>query len=193
MRIEEWDARYRSGERAAEDLFAGPAPLVVQTAARLEPGSALDLACGTGRNSIWLAEHGWTVTAVDGSSAAIEILNRRAIERGLAAGASVVDLEGGDLRIAPDSWDLILKCYYLQRGLLPAVRAGVRPGGVAVVIVHMALPGERTTYKHAAPGELRGYFADWEVLHYFEGQPEDAAHKRAVAEVVARKPERISL
>jgi hypothetical protein len=64
----------------------------------------------------------------------------------------------------------------------------MRPGGVAVVIVHLAQPGEATTYKHASPGELRGFFADWDILHYFEGQPEDAAHKRTVAEVVARKP-----
>jgi tellurite methyltransferase len=184
MRIEEWDARYRSGERA-EDLFTAPTPLVVRTAEKLEPGCALDLACGTGRNSIWLAKHGWTVTAVDGAPTAIDFLNQRA--GGLEIRTRVADLEGV-FRIEPASWDLILTCYYLQRSLIPSIRAGLRPGGVAVVIVHLAQPGEATTYKHSAPGELRDLFADWDVLHYFEGQPEEAAHKRAVAEVVARKP-----
>ncbi len=193
MRIEEWDARYRGGERAAEDLFAAPTPLVVQAAAKLDPGAALDIASGTGRNAIWLAEHGWKVTAVDGAPTAIDILNQRAGERGLEIRAQVADLEGGDFKIEPAAFDLIVKCYYLQRTLIPAVRAGVRPGGVAIVIVHLARAGEATTYKHAAPGELRGFFADWEVVHYYEGRPEDAAHKRAVAEVVARRPLREAL
>jgi tellurite methyltransferase len=187
MRIEEWDARYRGGERA-EDLFAAPTPLVVRTATKLEPGNALDIACGTGRNSIWLAEHGWTVTAVDGATTAIDVLNQRA--RGLDVRTQVADLEGDDFRIGPGYWDLMLNCYYLQRSLFPAIREGVRPGGVAIVIVHLAQPSEATTYKHAAPGELRGLFEGWDVLHYFEGKPEDAAHKRAVAEVVARRPVR---
>ena len=187
MRIEEWDARYRSGERA-EDLFAAPTPLVVRTAEKLDPGSALDIACGTGRNAVWLAERGWTVTAVDGARTAIDVLNQRAW--GLEIRTQVADLEGDDFKIEPGSWDLILKCYYLQRSLIPAVRAGVRPGGVAIVIVHLAEPGETITYKHAAPGELLSFFADWDVLHYFEGRPEDDAHKRTVGEVVARKPVR---
>ena len=187
MRIDEWDARYRSGEKA-EDLFAAPTPLVVRTAEKLDPGSALDIACGTGRNSIWLAEHGWTVAAVDGAPTAINVLNQRA--RGLEIRTQVADLESDDFKIEPGSWDLILKCYYLRRSLIPAIRAGLRPGGVAVVIVHLVQPGEATTYKHAAPGELRGLFEGWEVLHYFEGRPEDDAHKQAVAEVVARKPVR---
>ena len=185
MRIEEWDARYRGGERA-EDLIAAPTRLVVRTAEKLDPGRALDIACGTGRNAIWLAEHGWTVTAVDGAPTAIDVLNQRA--KGLKVRSQVADLEGDDFTIDCGYWDLILKCYYLQRSLIPAVREGVRPGGVAIVIVHLAEPGETTTYKHAAPGELRSFFADWDVLHYFEGRPEDSAHKQAAAEVVARKP-----
>jgi hypothetical protein len=37
-------------------------------------------------------------------------------------------------------------------------------------------------------GELRGFFAGWDILHDFEGKPADAAHQRSVAEIVAQKP-----
>lgn len=188
MRIEEWHARYRRRERA-EDFSEEATPLLVETVRKLAPGKALDLACGTGRNALWLASHGWSVRAVDGAPAAIEILNARAHDRGLRIQTQVADLESAEFKIEPDSWDLIAKCYYLQRSLIPAVKAGVRPRGIAIVIVHLVDPGEQITYKHATPGELRDFFADWEMLHYFEGQPRDAAHKRAVAEVVGRRPE----
>ena len=46
MEIQDWDERYRSGERRAEDLDAAPTPLLVETAKKLVSGSALDLACG---------------------------------------------------------------------------------------------------------------------------------------------------
>ncbi len=188
MRIEEWDARYRSGERAAEDLVAAPTPLVVEWAGILQPGAALDLACGAGRNALWLAGQGWKVTGFDGSATAIATLLQRARERDLDLKAHVADLESPGFAIEAAMWDLILKCYYLQRSLIPAVREGVRPGGTAIVIVHLANPGEEVTYHRAARGELRGFFADWEVLYYYEGLPNDLAHKRAVAEIVARKP-----
>jgi 2-polyprenyl-3-methyl-5-hydroxy-6-metoxy-1,4-benzoquinol methylase len=42
-----------------------PRPFVEEIACKLPPGRALDLACGNGRNAIWLAEQGWDVTAVD--------------------------------------------------------------------------------------------------------------------------------
>lgn len=188
MNIQEWDTRYRTGEHAAEDLFASPTPLLVQTAQKLRPGTALDIACGTGRNAIWLAEQGWRVTAVDGAPTAIEIVNQRAAERCVDIRTSVADLERLEFDIEPGSWDLIANCYYLQRSLIPAIRDGVRPAGVVVLIVHMAEPGHDVSYKRAAPGELRGFFEDWDILHYFEGRPADPTHKRPVAEVVARRP-----
>lgn len=188
MKIAEWEQRYRSGERAAEDLYAPPTPLVMKTASEIPAGRALDMACGTGRNALWLAEHGWQVTAVDGARAAIEILEQRARERGLNITTAVADLEAPGFTIAPESYDLICDCYYLQRSLFPQIRAGVRTGGTVIAIVHLARPDEEITYKHAAAGELREFFPDWDVLYYREGEPIDEAHKRGVAELVARKP-----
>ncbi|HVP48765.1 MAG TPA: methyltransferase domain-containing protein [Bryobacteraceae bacterium] len=190
MDLRGWDERYRSRARRAEDLDAAPAPLVVQTAKRLAPGKALDLACGAGRNALWLAEQGWKVTAVDGAPAATEILQRRAAERGVTVDTRVSDLEKREYSIEPSAWDLIVMSYYLQRDLFEPSKRGVVPGGIVIAIVHMTGPGEEPTYKNASPGELRSYFEGWKILHYREGKPHDPAHQRAVAEIVARKRSR---
>src|SRR5215471_19399268 len=99
MDIQGWDERYKNASRPREDLEAPPTPLVVRTARAAPAGDALDLACGAGRNALWLAEHGWRVTAVDGSAAAIDILRQRAAERGANVEARVADLEVGEFRI----------------------------------------------------------------------------------------------
>jgi tellurite methyltransferase len=184
----EWNTRYRSGERAAEDLEAAPTPLLVETVQQVKPGRALDLACGAGRNALWLAEHGWSVTAVDAAEAAIEILRHRAAARGVTVDARVADLEKGGFDIGSSSWDLIAICYYLQRNLLEPAKQGVVPGGLLLVIVHITDPGEEPTGHRLRPGELKNYFDGWEVLHHYEGKPRDAAHQRSVAEIVACRP-----
>jgi tellurite methyltransferase len=189
MDIRAWDRRYRSAERLAEDLEAAPNPLLIETAARLKPGKALDLACGTGRNALWLAEHGWRVTAIDGSQAAIAILRDRATGQGLAMDARVADLEKGEYQIEPSSWDLIAICYYLQRDLFEPAKGGVMPGGVLLGIVHMTEPGEEPTDHRLRLGELQRNFSGWEILHHYEGKPNDPAHQRWVAEIVARRPD----
>jgi|SRR5579884_2162673 len=187
MRVGDWEARYRSQERD-EDFVVDPVPLVARWTARLAPGRALDLACGTGRNALWLAARGWQVTAVDGAEAAIARLRARASDCGMSVETHVADLERLEFPMLADAFDLILDSYYLQRDLFPGMRQGVRPGGVAICIVHLAWPGESLSYKHAAPGELREFFPGWDILHYYEGMPNDTAHRRPVAEVVARKP-----
>jgi len=189
MEISQWDERYRGGERAKEDLEVAPNPLLVETAARLRPGRALDLACGTGRNAIWLAEHGWQVAAVDGAATAIEILRKRAGERGAMVDTQLANLENSEYRIKADSWDLIAMCFYLHRPLFDTAKRGLRPGGVVVAIVHVAAGNEAATEHQLRPGELGKYFSGWEILHYFEGKPNDPAHKRLAAEIVARRPQ----
>jgi tellurite methyltransferase len=139
-----------------------------------------------GRNALWLARHKWKVTAVDGSEAAIEILRERAARQGLRIDVRVADLESGGYRIEPGRWDLIAICYYLQLDLIDCAKAGLKPGGVLIVIVHIGEEGEPAGKHRLQPGELIRHFEGWEILHSFEGPPEDAAHKRSVAEVAVR-------
>jgi SAM-dependent methyltransferase len=181
MDIKGWNERYLTTE--ADDA---PTPLLVETATRLRPGKALDLACGTGRNALWLARNGWTVTAVDGAPAAIEILQRKAAGQKLAIEALVADLERGEYQIETAAWDLVAMCYYLQRDLFEAAKQAVVPNGTLLAIVHITEPGEEPTSTRMQRGELKSYFQDWDILHYFEGKPGDAAHRRAVAELVAK-------
>src|SRR5690349_20624361 len=145
MDIRGWDERYRSGSGAEHDLDPTPTPLLVETAARIPPGRALDLACGAGRNALWLARRGWDVTAVDGSAAALEILRGRAAERHVTIDARVADLELGEFQIEPECWNLIAMCYYLQRDLFAPAKRGLAPGGTLLAIVHMTEPGEEPT------------------------------------------------
>lgn len=187
MEIRAWEKRYDSKERPSEDFEAAPARLLIETAEKLLPGRALDLACGTGRNALWLAEHGWRVTAVDGAASAIRVLRDRASHEHLEIDTAVADLERHEFEIAPAAWDLIAICYYLQRDLFAPAKRGVAPGGILLAIAHTTAPGEEPTSHRLRPGELKNYFDGWQILQYYEGSPFDATHKRPVAEIAARK------
>jgi tellurite methyltransferase len=149
----------------------------------MKPGGALDLACGAGRHALWLAERGWSVTAVDGSPAAIERVRSRAASRGLTVNAQLADLEKSEYRIEPAHWDLIVISYYLQRDLFEPAKRGVVPGGVLAAIV---LLGEGRFSLRTR--ELREFFSGWEIVHDREGHPGDSPEHRAVAEIAARRP-----
>jgi tellurite methyltransferase len=180
-RIEQWNQRYRAGEQ----VFDAPSPLVVQFTRELTPGFALDLACGPGRNALYLAKHGWRVIAVDGSPVAVELLLRS----NPSIDARVVNLEAGEFQIEPEAFDLVLSCYFLERSLIAPMKAAIRPGGVLIAIVHLADADQpRGTSARAYPGELRGLFEGWSILHYREGDPDESCHRHGVAELVAQRP-----
>lgn len=185
MDIAGWDEMYRSGERGAEDA---PTILLVETIKKLPAGTAIDLACGAGRNAIYLAERGWTVTAVDGSSGAIELAKQRSAARGVRVHTRVSDLTEPGFTMPPDAFDLVLIAYYLQRDLFAKAKAAVRPGGVVIAIAHTPEPGKPRSETRAGPGELRTFFEGWDILWEYEGPSRDPAHKRPVAEVVAQRP-----
>lgn len=96
-----WDKRYKRGQHITD----GPHPLVVRAAAALHPGRALDLASGMGRHSLWLAERGWQVTAVDNSPVAMENLRQHSAEKGVMINSYVADLEKHEFVIEPNSCD----------------------------------------------------------------------------------------
>jgi len=184
----DWDRRHREREHEIEESN----PIVTNFAGQIAPGSALDLACGTGRHAIWLAQHGWTVTAVDSSRVAVEILQQRTLERGIAVNIVLADLERHEFAIEPESYDLIVVCNYLQRDLFPVVRAGVRIGGAVIAIIAMVDFDPNVRPMNPAyllnPGELRAQFQGWELIHDFEGKPAGDAWRRATAEIIARRP-----
>ena len=83
---------------------------------------------------------------------------------------------------------MIAICYYLQRNLFEPAKRGVKPGGILIAIVHIAEPGQTPTPHSLRPGDMEGFFKGWEILHRQEGIPSDSPHRRAVAEIVARRP-----
>lgn len=180
-----WDDRYSKGEHPNDQ----PHPLVVEFAAKLKPGRALDVACGVGRHSLFLAKRGWQVTAVDSSQVAIELLSQAAAGKHLPVDACLADLETGEFLIEPANYDLIVNCCYLQRDLFPAIKAGVKVGGCVLAVIAMVdddpavKPMNPEFLLH--PGELRAQFGDWELLHDYEIKSE--LGKRRMAELVARK------
>ncbi len=136
MKSEAWDARY-----AEAGLVWGPAPnrFVAAETEDLAPGRALDLACGEGRNAIWLAERGWRVTAIDFSSVAVNRARCLAAERGVT-----VDFAVGDVLEAPleqAAYDLVLLAYLQlpldeRASVLMRAAAAVRPGGLFLLVGH---------------------------------------------------------
>jgi SAM-dependent methyltransferase len=152
----EWDQYYAD----AADIDWTPEALVVEAAEIMQPGRALDLACGAGRNAVYLAQLGWSVTAVDSSPPAIRSLRERAA--GLDVDARSADLEQGEFAVEPEGFDLICCWLYLQRNLFSAIREGIKPGGAFVGAVR--LDGSFAMKS----GELREEFEGWKVLFYSE-------------------------
>ncbi|HEY0462001.1 MAG TPA: methyltransferase domain-containing protein [Pyrinomonadaceae bacterium] len=181
-----WDERYRSGKYSS----AQPHKLLISLVEKLKPGKALDLACGTGRHAIFLAENGWRVTAVDNSAVGIEIAGQRAAEKRLEIDFRVADLEKDEFRIEADTYDLICDFYYLQRELFDAMKSGVKHGGLIVSTIHIYGAGEKPGRFLLREGELKEFFAGFEILHYHETPQTDTdagEHHRRTAEIIARK------
>lgn len=192
-RIAKWNARYAAGGDAPA---APPLPLLAAAVERVQPGRALDLACGSGRHALWLAARGWRVTAVDGAATALDLLLARAELNGCSdrIESSVADLEAEppEFTIAEAAYDLVVDSYFLHRPLLLAIRNGVRPGGLLVAALH--IPGGAGARGHGyvlEPGELAEMVTGWgwAVLHSAERESAaDEDHGLGVAEIVARRP-----
>lgn len=150
-------------------------------------GDALDVACGRGRNALWLAAEGFIVRAVDRDVAAIEALNAEAARARLPVTASVLDLESGDPGLGSSSFDLVVVTNYLHRPLFPYLLAAVRPGGTLVYETFTRDQARRGKPTNPAflldSGELRRLVTPLVILTAREGEAEG----RDVASIIARK------
>ena len=136
MRREDWDRRYAE----VESLWsAKPNRVLVAEVESLPPGRALDLACGEGRNAIWLAERGWKVTAVDFSRVAIERARASAERAGVEADFVCADLL--DYEPEPATHDLVVVLFLQlpageRRLVLGRAAKALVPGGTLVLLGH---------------------------------------------------------
>jgi SAM-dependent methyltransferase len=143
MEREDWNRRWQERGFHCED---DPSDLLETELGGLAPGRALDLGCGAGRASIWLAERGWGVTGVDFSEAALDLAR--------ASGADVdwVTADLNEYEPEPGAFDLALVLYVHlpaaeRQGLLDRAAAALTPGGTLFVVGH-----DLTNIGTGAPG-----------------------------------------
>ncbi|HEY1234140.1 MAG TPA: class I SAM-dependent methyltransferase [Candidatus Binatia bacterium] len=136
------------------------------------PGRALDIACGSGRHALFLAEIGFEVTAVDISPVALARGAECARKKSLSILWQEADLENCTLETA--GYDLIVNIDYLQRSLLPMIKAALKVGGW--VIFETYLIDQQTLGHPKNPNyllrhnELLESFREFRVLYYREGK-----------------------
>jgi ubiquinone/menaquinone biosynthesis C-methylase UbiE len=145
---EHWEARY--GER--ERIWSGRVnPWLAGLAEGLQPGRALDLGCGEGADTLWLADHGWDVVGVDISDTALARAADEAARRGVSERVSFVQTNLSE-EFPDGAFDLVSAQFlqsfvYLDRERIFAAAArAVSPGGVLIVVDHGAAP----PWSHAA-------------------------------------------
>jgi SAM-dependent methyltransferase len=136
MERPDWNRKHAEAGRL---YGAEPNRFLVSEVTGLPPGRALDLACGGGRNAVWLAEHGWHVTGVDYSDVALEQTRELAAERKVE-----VELVQADLLdyVPPEhAFDLVVVLYLQlpaeqRRQVLRSAAASLAPGGTMLVVGH---------------------------------------------------------
>lgn len=190
-----------AGERKAYDqiyteqpeIFShAPNAFMARTIAGRKPGRALDVAMGQGRNALWLAADGWSVTGFDISPVAIDQALRAAKTRGLRIDATVSPWE--DFDWGTDKWDLVLFSYYFPQPALPKVWASLKPGGLILVEgFHIDTARVRPVGGGYHDNELLGVLKDYRILVYEDTQDQQewglpfGATNRLVR-VLAQKP-----
>ncbi|MBS0013995.1 MAG: class I SAM-dependent methyltransferase [Desulfobacterales bacterium] len=166
----------------------GPSRFLVDNLHLLPRGRVLDVAMGYGRNAVFLAGSGFEVEGVDLCPEAVAGTLEAARKAGVSLMARVADLEKGHYFIAREAYDVIICFNYLHRPLIPAIKQGLRLGGMVVYetfLVDQARFGRPRNPDHLLEhNELLLMFRDFRCLRYHEGE---MATARAVAGIIAEK------
>lgn len=164
----------------------------------------LDLACGAGRNGLFLANRGRSVVFADRDLESLKIIKKRLKSQGDSVSETLqkggqhscwnVDLESEDfVGLENNTFGGIVVFRYLHRVLFDDIKSSIVPGGVIIYETFNLAQAEIGRPKNPnfllKKGELRKVFDSWEILHSFEGIKEIAnGSRQAISQIVARKP-----
>ncbi|MFO7927374.1 MAG: class I SAM-dependent methyltransferase [Halobacteriota archaeon] len=185
----DWDERFESGQYPRDPE---PSGLLRRYVDALPAGRALDVATGTGRNAVFLAERGYHVDALDASRVGLETTHGRAAERGVDDRIELVQTDVPTYEFPADTYDLVTISFYRAVDRFADMKESLTEGGVLFVEHHLRTTDSTSSgpsgdrYRFAA-NELLRSMLDLTVLAYeerTEARPD--GRNAAIARVVAR-------
>ena len=177
-----WNQKYLEG-----NYSSGPSPIVKKYYKLARQGNALDIAAGTGRNALFLAEKGFQVDAVDISDVGL----KRITKRHPNLHPVCIDIDTFD--IPADHYSLILNIRFLSRRLFPYICKGLASGGVLMFETYLEAPNGESRPPMCRDyllrvNELLHAFRSLRIIFYQERRERHAGAFRHFASLVALKP-----
>jgi SAM-dependent methyltransferase len=180
-----WEQRY--GSKTSRTLPA-PSDFVVQHQGLIR-GRVLDIACGDGRNAVFLARRGHVVDGIDIALAGL--LRAREIARGEGLQLHLLQADLDQFALPVARYGAVIHVRYLQRSLFPQIERALEPGGILLfesfLIDQMHFGHPRNPDFLLRRGELRASFAALEEIEYEEGLLRRESGEAYMARLVARK------
>lgn len=183
-----WDQRF-GGKGFA--FGKEPNPFLKKHIRLLPKGKALDIGAGEGRNTVFLAQHGFEVDAVDISKVGLKKAQKLAREIRVKINTIYTNLN--TYQIEKEKYDLIANFYFLRRGLIPKIKKGLKKGGRVIFETYtleqknVGTEGPKDPKYFLKPNELLRLFKGFHILYYREGILKEGGRRKAVASLIAEK------
>ncbi|AFK21513.1 class I SAM-dependent methyltransferase (plasmid) [Haloferax mediterranei ATCC 33500] len=183
-----WDERYRTGTYPTDPE---PSPVLRAYLDTIPEGRALDVAAGSGRNALFLAEQGYEVDALDQSEEGLGIIRERAESDGFDDRIETVRADATAYDFPDATYDLITISYFRTLDRLGDIKAALKPGGILFYQHHLrssppATIGPSTDRYRLRSNELLHACLDLTVLYYEESTEKRDDRTSATATIVAR-------
>ena len=162
-----------TGDPEKDGFTSTPSVFMVESTQKLEPGKALDVGAGQGRNSVWLAQQGWEVTGIDIAGGGLAAASANAGKAGVRI--STVKTVYQDFDFGTEKWDLIVLILswapMSDQEFVARMHSALRPGGVVVFehVLHTEKQKFPPVVQAIPPNALLGYFKDFHIQYYEEG------------------------
>jgi len=183
-----WDERFRTGAYPSDP---SPSPVLQSHIDATTDGRALDVACGTGRNAVFLAEQGYDVDALDQSIEGLRLTRANAENRDVGNRISLIQADAGEFEYPEDHYDVVTISYFRTLDRLGDLKSALVSDGLLFYQHHLrsdppAEAGPSSERYRFRANELLHSCLDLTVLYYEESSERHEGKRSATVELVAR-------